>query len=108
MRQASFFPFFELSTARKQKKREPTSPPPLNATAAISYLWPECVIRAMMSRRLSATVEPANSARSAGLHLLIVVLMAAAHLSMLSALGELMTTQRVEGGAVFTYCSSTL
>src|SRR5260370_42524974 len=80
---------FELSTARprKQKKREPTSPPPLKGTAAISYLWPDCVIRARMSRRLSSTVEPANSARSAGLHLLIVVLMAAAHLSMPSALG---------------------
>ena len=70
-----------------KKKREPTSPPPLNRTAAIRYLWPECVIRAMMSRRLSATVAPANSARSAGLHLLIVVLIAVAHLSMPSALG---------------------
>jgi hypothetical protein len=71
----------------RQKKREPTSPPPLKRTAAISYLWPECVIRARMSRRLSSTVEAANSARSAGLHLLIVALMACAHLSMLSALG---------------------
>src|SRR5713226_1109433 len=71
----------------QQKKREPTSPPPLNRTAAIRYLWPECVIRAMMSRRLSGTVLPKNSARSAGLHLLIVVLMAVAHLSMPSALG---------------------
>jgi hypothetical protein len=53
----------------------------------ISYLWPECVIRAKMSRRLSGTVAPANSARSAGLHFPIVVLMAVAHLSMLSALG---------------------
>ncbi len=70
-----------------KKKREPTSPPPLNAIAAISYLWPECVIRAMMSRRLSSTVEPANSARSAGVHLAIVALIAAAHLSMPSALG---------------------
>jgi hypothetical protein len=80
---------FQLSTACtcKQKKREQTSPPPLNATAAISYLWPECVIRARMSRRLSSTLAPANSARSAGLHLLIVVLMAVAHLSMPSALG---------------------
>src|SRR6266404_1593071 len=33
------------------------------------------------------TVAPANSARSAGLHLPIVALMAIAHLSMLSALG---------------------
>src|SRR5260370_25681756 len=80
----------------KQKKREPTSPPPLNATVAISYLWPECVIRAMMSRRLSGTVEPANSARSAGVHLLIVALMAAAHLSMPSALGYVMTEERVD------------
>jgi hypothetical protein len=70
-----------------KKKREPTSPPPLKRTAAISYLWPECVIRARMSRRLSGTVLAKNSARSAGLHLLIVALMACAHLSMPSALG---------------------
>jgi hypothetical protein len=53
----------------------------------ISYLWPECVTRKRRSRRLSGTVEARNSARSAGVHLLIVALMAAAHLSMLSALG---------------------
>src|SRR5712691_2329977 len=69
------------------KKEGATSHPPLKGTAAISYLWPECVIRAKMSRRLSGTVALANSARSAGLHLLIVALMAVAHLSMPSALG---------------------
>ena len=51
------------------------------------YLWPACVMRAMMSRRLSATEEPMYSARSAAVHLLIVALMAAAHLSIPSALG---------------------
>src|SRR5258708_32940021 len=107
MGQLSFFLFFNFPPAQKKKKGDPPPPPPLYATAAISYLWPECVIRAMKSRRLSATVEPANSARSAGLHLLIVVLMAAAHLSMPSALGEVMTTQRCDGAPVFTYCSST-
>ena len=53
----------------------------------ISYLWPECVIRAMMSRRLSVTVALAKSSRSAGLILPNVALMAVAHLSMPSALG---------------------
>src|SRR6266850_668805 len=77
-----------LISSFQTKKREPAWPPPLNKrTAAISYLWPEWVIRAMMSRRLSTTVALANSERSDGLHLLIVVLMAVAHLSMLSALG---------------------
>src|SRR5260370_18310686 len=71
----------------ENKKREPTSPPPLKRTAAISYLWPECVTRKRKSRRLSATEAAANSARSAGLHLTIVALIAAAHLSMASALG---------------------
>jgi hypothetical protein len=69
------FPFNRRSTPRS----------PLRT--AIGYLWPECVMRAMKSRRLSATVAPANSARSAGLHLPIVVLMAAAHLSIPSASG---------------------
>jgi len=54
---------------------------------AIRYLWPVCVMRARMSRRLSATVAPRYSARSAAVHLPIVALMAAAHLSMPSALG---------------------
>jgi hypothetical protein len=53
----------------------------------IRYLCPECVIRARMSRRLSATVAPRYSARSAAVHLPIVALMAEAHLSMPSALG---------------------
>jgi hypothetical protein len=53
----------------------------------ISYLWPECVIRARKSRRLSATVLPKNSPRSAVLILPTVALMAVAHLSMPSALG---------------------
>src|SRR6266404_1332132 len=73
----------------------PDTPLPTNGEASlrsplqtlISYLWPECVMRAMKSRRLSATVALAYSARSAGLHLAIVVLIAAAHLSMLSASG---------------------
>src|SRR3989442_9241351 len=91
----------------KKKKRGRSSPRALKGTAAISYLWPECVIRAKMSRRLSGTVALANSARSAGLHLLIVVLIAVAHLSMPSALGYVMTTQRSDGTEVFTYCSST-
>lgn len=72
---------------RAQKKREPTSPPPLKGTAAISYLWPECVIRAMISRRLSATVALLNTVRSAALNFPSVALTAAAHLSMPSALG---------------------
>src|SRR5690349_21516346 len=71
----------------QQEKRGPASPPPPNRTAAIRYLWPECVIRAMMSRRLSGTVALAYSARSAAVHLPIVALMAAAHLSIPSALG---------------------
>src|SRR6266446_5308171 len=78
---------FYLLVLENKKRGGETSPPPLNGTAAISYLWPECVIRAMMSRRLSSTVEPTNSARSAALHLACVALMAAAHLSMPSALG---------------------
>jgi len=78
---------FHLLVPENKKRGGKTSPPPLNVTAAISYLWPECVIRARMSRRLSSTVEPANSARSAALHLACVALMAAAHLSMPSALG---------------------
>ena len=53
----------------------------------ISYLWPACVTRAMISRRLSVTVVFANSSRSAGLIFPSVALMAAAHLSMPSALG---------------------
>ena len=44
-------------------------------------------MRAKKSRRLSDTEAAANSSRSAGLHLLMVVLIAVAHLSMLSALG---------------------
>ena len=70
-----------------KEKRELASLPLGNGIAAIRYLWPEWVMRARMSRRLSATVAPAYSARSAGLHLPMVVLMAVAHLSMLSALG---------------------
>ena len=70
-----------------KKKREPTSPPLLNRTTAIRYLWPECVIRAMMSRRLSATCAPKKASRSAALHLPSVALTALAHLSMPSALG---------------------
>ena len=69
------------------KKEGANFAPPLKLTAAIRYLCPECVIRIRMSRRLSATEAPANSARSAALHLLIVALMASAHLSILSALG---------------------
>jgi hypothetical protein len=62
--------------------------PPLDTyKRGISYLWPECVTRNRMSRRLSATVLPKNSARSAALILANVALMAAAHLSMPSALG---------------------
>jgi len=76
-----------MSHQPRQKKRGPTSPPPLNPSAATSYLWPECVTRPMMSRRLSATVAPVNSARSAAVHLPIVVLMAAAHLSIPPASG---------------------
>ncbi len=80
---------FELQLLVLENKKRGSQLRPLLfvRTPAISYLWPECVIRARKSRRLSATVEPANSARSAGLHLLIVMLMAAAHLSMPSALG---------------------
>src|SRR2546430_9272383 len=36
----------------------------LNATAAISYLWPECVIRAMKSRRLSRSEEHTSELQS--------------------------------------------
>ena len=70
-----------------KKKRGPTSPPPLNRTAAIPYLWPECVIRAMMSRRLSGTCVPKKASRSAALILPSVALIAVAHLSMPSAFG---------------------
>jgi len=69
------------------KKEGATSPPLLKANNATSYLWPECVMRAMMSRRLSGTVAFMYSSRSAGVHLVIVALRAAAHLSMLSAFG---------------------
>jgi hypothetical protein len=44
-------------------------------------------MRGKKSRRLSGTEAAANSSRSAAVHLLMVVLMAMAHLSMLSALG---------------------
>src|SRR6266566_8898435 len=63
---------FHLFVLENKKRGGETSPPPLNGTATISYLWPECVIRAMMSRRLSSTVEPANSARCAAVHLAFV------------------------------------
>src|ERR1700757_2123236 len=72
---------------RQEKKRELTLPPPFIGTAAIGYLWPAWVIRAMKSRRLSVTVEPKNASRSAALILAKFALTAFAHLSTPSALG---------------------
>lgn len=56
-------------------------------SSGTAYLCPEWVIRAMMSLRLSVTVEPKNASRSAWVILAKVAFTAAAHLSMLSALG---------------------
>lgn len=47
-----------LRAAQAIKKGEQTSPPPSKRNRLDRYLWPECVIRATMSRRLSVTVEP--------------------------------------------------
>jgi len=73
---------------RHNSPHQRKSGPPVDTyERGISYLWPECVIRAMMSRRLSATTLPKRASRSAWLILPSVALTAVAHLSMPSALG---------------------
>src|SRR3954469_3395214 len=54
-----------LGSEKKERPTEPVFVPgALRLQTNSSYFCPECVIRAMMSRRLSLTVDPKNVSRS--------------------------------------------